>query len=156
MVEISKEIIKAYALENAIKYEGKANQGAVLAGLFAEGLEKSEIKNIMPLLQKTLQEVNKMSFENQKKEFSSLENKTSKREIREGLPPLESAKKGEVVMRMAPFPSGPLHIGNARNMIINDQYCKDYEGKLNLVFDDTIGSANKQIMPEEKNIMNMP
>jgi len=51
-------------------------------------------------------------------------------------------------MRLAPFPSGPLHIGNARNMILNDEYVKTYKGKLLLVFDDTIGSANKMIEPE--------
>ena len=57
MTEISKDVIRAYTLENAIKYKGKANQGAVLAGLFAEGLEKSKIKDIMPTIQKVVKEV---------------------------------------------------------------------------------------------------
>lgn len=143
-----KEVILAYALENAIKYKGKANQGAVLAGLFAEGLEKSKIKDVMPKIIEVLKEVNSMSPEKQIKEFESLKDKTSKRKIRTGLPELENAKKGEVVMRLAPFPSGPLHIGNARTMILNDEYCKTYDGKLLLVFDDTIGSIKKQIEPE--------
>ena len=69
MVEITPEIIKAYAIENAIKYKGKASQGAVLAGLFAEGLEKSEIKNIMPTIQQVLKKVNSMSPKQQQKEF---------------------------------------------------------------------------------------
>ncbi|MCK5642101.1 MAG: glutamate--tRNA ligase, partial [Gammaproteobacteria bacterium] len=145
---ISKETIKAYALENAIKYKGKANQGAVLAGLFAEGLEKSEIKDIMPDIQKVLQEVNKLSPEKQREQFSKLDSKTSKREIREGLKGLPNAEKGKVIMRMAPFPSGPLHIGNARTMVLNDEYVKMYKGKLLIVMDDTIGSEAKQIEPE--------
>lgn len=148
MTEISKETIKAYALENAIKYKGKANQGAVLAGLFAEGLEKSEVKNIMPTIQKTIQEVNSLSPEQQEKLLEKTESKTSKREIREGLKPLPNAEKGHVVMRMAPFPSGPLHIGNARTMILNDEYIKMYDGKLLIVMDDTIGGEAKQIEPE--------
>ncbi|MBT7102406.1 glutamate--tRNA ligase [archaeon] len=148
MTEISKEVIKAYALENAIKYKGEANQGAVLAGLFAEGLEKSKIKDIMPTIQKVIKEVNKLSPETQLEEYSKLNAATSKREIREGLKELPNAEKGKVVMRLAPFPSGPLHIGNARPFILNDEYVKMYDGKLLLVMDDTIGSAAKKIEPQ--------
>lgn len=148
MTNITKETIKAYALENAVKHEGKANQGAVLAGLFAEGLEKSEIKNIIPAIVKVLSEVNKMAPGKQKEEFEKLEGKTSKREIREGLKELPDAKKGEVIMRLAPFPSGALHIGNARAAVLNQEYVKMYNGKFLLVMDDTIGSETKQIIPE--------
>lgn len=148
MVEISTEIIKAYALENAIKHNGKAAQGAVLAGLFAEGLEKSKIKDIMPTILKIIKEVNNLSPEKQKEQFEKSTSKTSKRVIRTGLKELPNAEKGKVIMRLAPFPSGPLHIGNARNIILNDEYAKTYEGKLLLCFDDTIGSANKRIEPK--------
>ena len=145
---IPKELIRAYTLENAIKYKGKANAGAVLAGLFAEGLQKSEIGNIMPTIQKITKEINSLSIKTQKEEFSKLETKTSKRKIREGLKELPNAEKGKVVMRLAPFPSGPLHIGNARGVILNDEYCKIYDGKLLLVMDDTIGSEKKKIEPQ--------
>ncbi len=57
MVKISDQIIKAYALKNAIKHNGQASQGAVLAGLFAEGLEKSKIKDIIPKILKILESV---------------------------------------------------------------------------------------------------
>jgi glutamyl-tRNA synthetase len=148
MTDISKDVIKAYALENAIKYGGKANQGAVLAGLFAEGLEKSKVKETMPKIQEVLREVNKMTLEKQRGLFKKSGPKTSKREIREGLHELPNAEKGKVVMRFAPFPSGPLHIGNARPLILNDEYAKMYDGKLILVMDDTIGSEAKPIEPE--------
>ena len=148
MTKIKKETIKAYALENAIKYGGKANQGAILAGLFAEGLEKSQAKKIMPKIEEIIKEVNKLSPEKQKEQFSKQELKTSKRKIREGLPELPNAEKGKVVMRFAPFPSGPLHIGNAKPAILNDEYVKMYDGKLLLVIDDTIGSEGKPIAPE--------
>ncbi|MCR4284696.1 MAG: glutamate--tRNA ligase [archaeon] len=145
MVEISKEVIKAYALENALKYGGKASQGAVLSCLFAEGLEKSEIKDHIPKIQEVLNEIGSMSFLEQKKAFEPLEELVSKRELREGLLELPNAEKGKVVMRLAPFPSGPLHIGNARGLILNDEYVKMYKGKLILVMDDTIGSVDKPI-----------
>ena len=38
-MEVDKKIIRAHALTNALKYGGKANHGAILAGLFAEGLD---------------------------------------------------------------------------------------------------------------------
>ncbi len=148
MINISKDMIKSYALENATKHDGKANQGAVLAGLFAEGLEKSDIKEIIPTIKKIIQEVNNMSKSKQRKLLEESAFEISKREIREGLKELPNAKMGKVVMRMAPFPSGPLHIGNVRTMILNDEYVEMYKGKLLIVMDDTIGSDEKRIEPE--------
>ena len=148
MIEISKEVIKAYALENAIKHEGRANQGAVLAGLFAEGLEKSEIKTYIPKIAEVIEKVNAMPPPRQIEEFKGYESKISRRETRIGLPHLPNAEDKKVVMRLAPFPSGPLHIGNARTIILNDEYVKMYKGKLILVIDDTIGSEKKPIEPQ--------
>lgn len=148
MTLVEKDIIKAYALENAIKHEGKANQGSVLSSLFAEGLDKSEIKDIMPMIQEVLREIHELTTGEQIKIFEEFRNKLHKREIREGLPELPNAENGKVIMRMAPFPSGPLHIGNARPLILNDEYVKKYGGKLYLVMDDTIGNETKPIEPE--------
>jgi len=105
---IERDTMRAYALENAIKYKGRANSGAVLSGLFAEGLEKSDVQSTMPLIQQVIAEVNSLSLVEQKESFEALENKVSKREVRDGLPELPNAEKGKVVMRFAPFPSGPL------------------------------------------------
>lgn len=145
---IPKELVRAHALENAIRHNGKPNQGAILSALFAEGLEKSQIKNIIPLIQEVIQEINKLPPEEQKETFKKLEHKISKRKIRVGLKELPNAEKGKVIMRLAPFPSGPLHIGNARTAILNDEYAKMYDGKFIIVMDDTIGSEEKPIQPE--------
>src|SRR2546430_16962046 len=64
------------------------------------------------------------------------------------LPPLPDAVDGRVVLRLAPHPSGPLHIGNARAFVLNDAYAKKYHGRLLLVSDDTIGPEEKPLLPE--------
>jgi glutamyl-tRNA synthetase len=61
------------------------------------------------------------------------------------LPDLPGAHQGSVVLRMAPFPSGTLHIGNARMIFVNEHYRRKYDGHLLLVFDDTIGSEEKRV-----------
>ncbi|MFG1530448.1 MAG: glutamate--tRNA ligase [Thermoplasmata archaeon] len=63
-------------------------------------------------------------------------------------PELPGALPGRVVLRLAPFPSGALHIGNGRLLYVNDYYRQRYGGQLYLVFDDTIGSDEKRIEPE--------
>ncbi|MCK4285494.1 MAG: glutamate--tRNA ligase, partial [Candidatus Lokiarchaeota archaeon] len=73
------------------------------------------------------------------------------------LPPLPEIDEFEkIVMRLAPYPSGALHIGNARMVILNDEYVKKYKGELILFYDDTIGSPKslrgnpkaKYVLPE--------
>ncbi len=84
------------------------------------------------------------TLEEQKKELDAIELPGQHKE-EQGyvLPELFGAIKGRVVMRLAPYPSGPLHLGRARMAILNDEYVKRYAGKLILVVDDTAGSAEK-------------
>ncbi len=144
---IEKNVIEAYALENALAHGGGASQGPVLNALFNEGLKKDEIKKTIPLIQKILKKVNSMSYDEQTERFNKVQNKVKKRERRIGLPELPGVS-GKVVLRFAPFPSGPLHIGNTRQLILNDEYAKTYKGKLILVMDDTIGSDAKPVNPD--------
>jgi len=63
-----------------------------------------------------------------------------KREVKErrtGLPELKDAKKGNVVLRFAPNPNGPLSFGHARGLVINSTYREMYDGVFILRFDDT-------------------
>ena len=128
--------IRAYALKNAIAHEGKAQQGAVISGLFSEGLKKEEVKNIIKDISKVVIEVNKFSLEEQEEEFEKLKKETHEREHREGLEELPNASKG-VVMRFRPSPSGPLHVGHIISNIVNSLYVKKYGGKFYVIVDDT-------------------
>jgi len=103
--------IRGYALKNAIAYGGKANPGSVVSALFNEGLKKSDVKEVMPKIQKVIKEISKFNLDEQKKEYEKFKEILSERESREGMPELPNAEKG-VVMRFRPAPSGPLHIGN--------------------------------------------
>lgn len=128
---------RAYAIKNAIAYNGKANQGAVISSLFHEGLKKEDVKKCVKEISEIINEVNKLSIENQKKEFKGLENKISKRKVREGLPELPNAKKGKVIMRIAPSPSGAFHVGHALTACISFLYVQKYGGKFYVRIEDT-------------------
>lgn len=145
---IEEKKILAYALKNAIEHNGKAQENSVLNSLFHEGLKKEEVKDVMPIIHKIVKDINSVSLQEQEKSFSLMEKETSKREEREGLQELPNAKKGKVVLRLAPYPSGALHIGNGRTYLLNAMYSEKYNGKLYFMMDDTIGSEKKQLVKE--------
>jgi len=145
------ELIYKHALHNAVKYEGKANLGAIIGKVLAEDPDlKSNMKSLGKEVADIIKKVNSMKLKDQIEELEKiapelLEEKNIVEERR--LPPLPNVKD-HVILRVAPYPSGPLHIGNAKQIIINDEYAKIYKGKLLLVIDDTIGSEEKNIEPE--------
>jgi len=152
---MKKEIIRAYALKNALAHEGKAVPGPIIAGLFNEGLKKSEMKKYGKIISEIIKDVNKLSIEEQEKEFNKLSNLVGEREIREGLPELPNVKKSGVIMRFSPSPSGSLHIGHAITSCLNFLYVKKYGGKFYIRIEDTnpeniYGPAYKMIEKESK------
>lgn len=131
------EKIRAYALKNAIAYKGRAQQGAVISALFNEGLKKEEIGKYIKEITEIISEVNALSFSGQEKEFEKMKKFVSEREKREGLADLPDAKKGKVVMRFAPSPSGALHVGHALTSCISFLYAQKYNGKFYVRIEDT-------------------
>ncbi|MFZ3077088.1 MAG: glutamate--tRNA ligase [Candidatus Aenigmatarchaeota archaeon] len=133
----TEQIIRKHALANAAQFGGKASMGAVIGKVIAEKPElKVDMNALKQAVTKIISEVNALDLETQKKELEKTGWQKIEKEQREGLPPLPNADTC-VVMRMAPNPNGPLHIGHARMVILNDEYAKMYRGKLFLRFDDT-------------------
>ena len=135
------EDIRNWALQNALKYKGKANQGAVTGKLLSNHPElKKELNTLGREISKIISEVNKLGADKQRKELEKrapelLEEKP--KEKRTGLKPLKEAKEGKFTVRFAPSPSGPLHIGHAYGLSINSEYARMYKGKLILRVEDT-------------------
>ncbi len=128
---------RAYALKNALAYNGKAQQGFVISSLFNEGLKKSEVGKYSNQISEIVSEVNSLNSEQQQKEFFSLKKFIHERPHREGLAELPNAKKGKVIMRISPSPSGPFHIGHALVFCLNLLYVKKYGGKFYVRIEDT-------------------
>jgi glutamyl-tRNA synthetase len=138
-VELERTIRK-YALQNACQYGGKATTGAVLGKVMAEHPElRNKAKEISGIARSIVEQVNSLSADAQRKELDALApellvKETKAREA--GLPDLEGVH-GEVRMRLAPNPSGPLHLGHSRMAILNDEYVKRYGGACINRFEDT-------------------
>jgi len=136
-MKIPEKTIRAYALKNAIHYNGKANQGAVISALFSEGMKKEEVKDYTKKISEIIKEINLFSIGKQEEEFEKLKKEVSEREHREGLSELPNVPKTGVAMRFRPAPSGPLHIGHIISNMINSLYVKKYGRKFYVVIDDT-------------------
>ncbi|PYZ91641.1 glutamine--tRNA ligase [Salipaludibacillus keqinensis] len=50
---------------------------------------------------------------------------------------LSKGSHNEIVTRFPPEPNGYLHIGHAKSIVLNFELAKEYNGKINLRFDDT-------------------
>lgn len=148
MGKFSNEMI-GYALRNAMDF-GSTDAGKVLTKLFQHGLKKEEIKEIMPELQATVKKINAMLPDKMNelyKDYSKFVKEREEKEETHELPELENAS-GKMVFRLAPYPSGALHLGNAKTYLLNALYAEKYKAKTLLVMDDTIGSEEKQLAPE--------
>ena len=148
--------IRKVVLNNAVKYDGKPTVKSVMGSLLGSRADlRSRAGEVKEIVQRLVTDIEKMTIEDQISELKKIAPELlvqpdvvevdEKKELSE----LANVDKWpKVVMRLAPFPSGSLHIGNARMVVLNDYYVKRYDGELILVFDDTIGSAEKIVETE--------
>ncbi|MCK5774158.1 MAG: glutamate--tRNA ligase [Thermoplasmata archaeon] len=144
--------VLAYALQNAREHGGKAGIGPVMGKVMASIPElRSDPKAASTLVREVVDQVNSMDAADQKVELDRLgEPETIKRKRKDTLDELENVPKDGIVVRFAPGPSGPLHIGHSRASILNDEYVKRYGGKFILRLEDT---NPEKIDPEAYNMI---
>ena len=98
---------------------------------------RTQAKDLMAIIDDVIDEAN--SFDSKDlKAYIPKKKKQEKVETKE-LPPLKKSEK--VVLRFAPGPSGPLHLGHTRALALNNYYKKRYNGKLILRLEDTNPNA---------------
>jgi len=142
------------ALENALAHDGAAQAGPIVARLLATDASlRPHADAVRSLVSEIVADIRGLPAAELEDRLAALGGpeagppKAARNEAPD-FPELLGAVRGKVVLRMAPFPSGVLHIGNSRMLFVHQLYRERYDGKILLVFDDTVGSAAKRIETE--------
>ena len=138
-----KEFFLIHALHNAVTHNSVPKAGTVLGMLMGKHPEfRPQAKEMSAILNEVLIEVEALSPEERAEKLFELapemlsEKKEKKEKVR-GLRALKNVDEKGVVMRFAPNPSGPLHLGHARAAYLNDYYVRQYGGRYVLRIEDT-------------------
>ncbi len=100
-MEDLKATIRKYALHNAVKYEGKANQGAVLGRILGEMPDlRNKIKDVAKQIAEIVRDVNSIKVDSQFRELEKIAPellKEEKKEEEKKLPVLKNAVQDKVL-----------------------------------------------------------
>jgi glutamyl-tRNA synthetase len=145
-----REALFIFALQNAVRHKSLPKAGTVIGMVMGRYPEyRDRAREVAVLMPGVLDEVAGISPEEREARLAELAPELVKDIAKphihkKELPALEKAETG-VVMRFAPNPSGPLHLGHARAAVLNDAYVRRYGGKYILRIEDT---DPKRVDPE--------
>jgi len=150
--EKERDAIRRIALLNALHYGGKAQFRPVLGKLLTEQPQlKTKIRELISIINQVVEEVNKLSSEEQKRIVQEKWPETLVRErmdVERSLPPLHNAEKyRQIVTRFAPNPDCVLHLGSARAIVLSHEYAKIHRGAFRLRFEDTDPRLKRSALP---------
>lgn len=140
MKEDNKNLARLLALQNAVFYKGKANEGAVLGRVLAEIPElRKDVDLTKKIVSQIVKEVNSLDLSMQEAELKKTSPEMMKREKKDqDMPELKGAVEGKVATRFAPAPTGPLTIFHLmRAAFLSFYYAKRYRGKFVLRIEDS-------------------
>jgi glutamyl-tRNA synthetase len=133
-----KDVILKWALKNAVDHDGTAVAGFVMNKVVGEEPElKKDMKTLASDIDKVVKKTNQMNQDEQKNMLLKIWPDALEKRIEVRTLPELPGDTSHVVLRFAPNPSGPLHIGHARPALLNWFYKEKYLGKFILRFDDT-------------------
>ncbi|MBI4360780.1 glutamate--tRNA ligase [Candidatus Micrarchaeota archaeon] len=137
-------VARKWALKNRHDH-GRAQASALVGKVIAEVPEaKNDVPGLKTLLEQACADVNALPDDEAQKELSQFEFQAPKSGREEKLPEVPISR---VITRVAPNPSGFLHIGHAKNLVLCDEYAKKTHGQLMLRLEDT-DPKTKKPMPE--------
>jgi len=135
-----KDIVLKYVLKNVLEF-GSVNPKAVLGQVLRTNPElKKDVPEVLKKIETAAQEASRLSAKEVKVKLEKLAPELleeKEEEVKGPLKSLPNAEKGKVVVRIAPSPSGPLHIGHAYGGALNAAYAEMYNGKFIVRIEDT-------------------
>ena len=141
-----KSKILPFVLHNAISFSGKVNPKASMGFVLKHLPElRKDAKLVLAAVGGIVEsEISGKSVDDLKArlvevapDFEAQLNASKKEEVKGPLKPLRGAEKGKLCVRIAPSPSGPLHIGHAYGSLLNFMYAQMYGGEFILRIEDT-------------------
>jgi glutamyl-tRNA synthetase len=146
-----REAVRKTALLNAVKHDGKAQEGAVTGKILGEKPElRIKAKEISALINSVVREVNSLPCEEQKRIVEEKWPETlikGRIEEEKHLRPLPNVEKYKrVITRFSPNPDCVLHLGSARAIVLCYDYAQLYKGKFILRFEDTDPKIKRPVL----------
>ena len=137
-------MVRKYALQNAVEYNGEGQSSSVLGRLLSEREDLRQMaRELMTLVDAEVLSANSMAasqgVDAVRSELASIAPEALEREKHQkarGLAELPG-DTSSIVLRFAPNPNGPMTLGHSRGLSINSEYATIYQGKVVLRFDDT-------------------